>query len=80
MNQGGWGLNDVLGFIAVISVALLITMFMYSRNASDLFLGSAKDSEFEETTYAELEDAMITATKAYLDNFYYKVLENGSLS
>ncbi len=77
MNQGGWGLRDAMGFIAVLMVAVLITMVMYNRSLKDLFNGSGTADRVIVNSYSELEEKMISSTQNYVDNYYYKALENG---
>lgn len=73
MNERGGGFNDVFIFLAVICLAILVTMVMYNRTIKDLFGGE----ETTKMTYNEIEEMLISAGKNYTDNYYYKPLENG---
>ncbi len=75
-NEYGWGLNNVIAFLAVIFLAIIITMMMYNRSIAELFGGKPDKTKAEET-YQDLEEALKPATRAYLDNFYYKLLDDG---
>ncbi len=72
MNNRGWGLNNAFFFIAIICLSILITMVLYNRNFADLFGGSE-----ESLTYSGVEDKMMHAARSYVNNYYYKVLEDG---
>lgn len=72
MNQGGWGLKDVMLYIVVLSFALLIAMLLYDKSFGQLF--GKLDSDLD---YSLMEKKMVKAAHNYTDNFYYKLLEDG---
>ncbi len=73
MNERGGGINDVFIFLAVICLAVLVTMVMYNKTIKDLFSGD----DTTKMTYNEIEESLINSAKNYTDNYYYKPLENG---
>ena len=72
MNNGGWGLKDVLFFIVILCLSLLVAMILYHKTIGDLFGGSVVA-----TTYDNLEKDIAYAAKDYVNNHYYKTLKNG---
>lgn len=73
MNNKGGGFNDIFIFLAVICLAILVTMVMYNKTIKDLFGGE----DTTKMTYNEIEENLIGSAQNYTDNFYYKPLENG---
>ena len=72
MNNRGWGINNAFFFIAIVCLAILITMVLYNRNFADLFGG-----EEARLTYSGIEEKMVHAANSYVNNYYYKSLEDG---
>ena len=72
MNNRGWGLNNAFFFIIIVCLSILITMVSYNRNFADLFGG-----EEESLTYSGIEEKMMHAARSYVNNYYYKALEDG---
>lgn len=77
MNEEGWGLKEGFGFIAIMCIAILITMTMYNRSIKDLFDSTGGIADKEEETYNDIENELINIAHTYTDNYYYKALEDG---
>lgn len=77
MNEEGWGLKDVLIFLAIISVALLVSMVIYRKTFTEIFDNRKSANSFSSETYADIETNLERIARTYTDNYYYKALENG---
>ena len=74
MNEKGFGLRDVLVFLAIVFVCILISMFIFKRTFTELF-DSTKN--YNDETYESIEKDLESIGKTYTDNYYGKILENG---
>jgi len=77
MRENGWGIKDVFAFLAIIALALLISMVIYRRTFTELFNGSGSAFDRESETYYSIEEDLEKSAHTYTDNYYYKILEDG---
>ena len=77
MNEKGFGLKDVFIFLAIIALALLISMVIYRKTFMQLFYSSGSVTDKESETYYSIEKDLEKSAHTYTDNYYYKILEDG---
>lgn len=77
MNQEGWGIRDMLLFLAIVCIAILVSMALYKKTFTQLFDNSGSITDFSNETYDSIENQLEKTAHTYTDNYYYKVLENG---
>ena len=76
MNEQGWGIKDVFIFLAIVCLAILVSMALYRRTFSELF-GGYNTNNIESETYYSIEEDLKQTAHTYLNNYYYKILEDG---
>ena len=74
MNEKGFGLRDVLVFLAIVCLCILISMVIFKRTFNELF---NSDNSYNSETYSSIEDDLERIGKTYTDNFIGKILEDG---
>ena len=79
MNNEGWGLRIMLLFVAILCVALMISIYLIQRNfsfmlAEDPYKFKEKDNINENVTvkktYSGIEKEMISSAKKYVKKIY----------
>ena len=73
MNNKGWGLGTMLGFLAILFLGLLYSFALINKN---FVSGSINTSEAKEY-YKTQENELAEVAKSYINN-YYPNLENGN--
>ena len=67
MNNKGWGLSTLIGFLAIFGVFLLISSILYNKNFSDI--NDIDEEEKEEKTKTEVEEAVLKdSAEKYIKN------------
>lgn len=78
MNEEGWGLKDVLIFLAIVALCLLVSMVIYKKTFTQLFYGTSGGiTDIDRETYQSVETDLEKTAHTYTDNYYYKILEDG---
>jgi len=73
MNQNGWGLKDFILLVAIMFIALIITMFVYQKDIKTLFSGSVEENK---KTYHDLELELKVAAQKYQNVNYQGNIES----
>ena len=73
MNQDGWGLKDFILLVAIMFIALIITMFVYQKDIKTLFSGSVEENK---KTYHDLELELKVAAQKYQNVNYQGNIES----
>ena len=68
MNNKGWGLSTLIGFLAIFGVFLLISSILYNKNFSDI--NDIDEEETEEKTKTEVEEAVQSGLDSLRDSLY----------
>lgn len=79
MNENGWGFKDFILILAIIFIALLITVAIYQINFNKKDATKPIDPEEEENvkeTYDEMELRLKIAAERYQNNNYQGILES----
>lgn len=74
MNDKGFGLRDVIVFLAIVCLCILISMVIFRRTFTELF---DSNQGMSDETYESLEKDLERLGRTYTDNYYGKILENG---
>ena len=69
MNNKGWGLSTLIGFLAIFGVFLLISSILYNKNFSDI--NDIDEEETEEKTKTEVEEAVQEEEESSKENITY---------
>lgn len=72
MNQRGWGLSTLIGFLLLFGFFLVIVAILYNQNFSDINDNKEKIKEEESTEeiidYTELENILEEGAKEYISS------------
>ncbi|MBR2833355.1 MAG: hypothetical protein IKE75_02870 [Bacilli bacterium] len=74
MNNKGFGIRDVMVFLAIICLCILMSMIIFRRTFTELF--DSSHNKVDET-YVSIEKDLERICKTYTDNYYGKILEDG---
>ncbi len=74
MNEKGFGIRDVLVFLAIVFLCILLSMIIFKRTFTELFDSTRN---YNNETYMSIEKDLESIGKTYTDNYYGKILENG---
>ncbi|MBR3363104.1 MAG: hypothetical protein IKG40_04175 [Bacilli bacterium] len=74
MNEKGFGIRDVIVFLAIVMLCILISMVIFRRTFTELF-DSTKG--YNDETYMSIEEDLERLGKTYTDNYYGKILQDG---
>lgn len=80
MNNEGWGLRVMLAFVAILCIALMISIYLIQKNFSFLLTDHSSkninnDSNINENvtikkTYSGIEKEMVASAKKYITKIY----------
>lgn|SRR5574344_531087 len=92
MNNGGWGLKDMLLMVAVLAIALFISVTIYDKtfgeggvgeyvidNLSSDTITSSKNNYTSNISYSDIEANMVKASKNYITDNDIILLEDDTL-
>ena len=71
MNNGGWSLQLMLFFCAVLILGLFISASILANNFSQ---SSSNQSDTQEFSYRDLEVRLINSSKKYINAYYQNAL------
>ena len=74
MNNKGFGIRDVIVFLAIVCLCILISMVIFRRTFTELF---DSNRNIGDETYSSIEKDLERIARTYTDNYYGKILEDG---
>lgn len=68
MNEKGWGISTLIGFLAVFGIFIIIVSILYNKNFSSINTNTTEEEqEIDENEYNTLEDELQSSAEEYID-------------